>query len=177
MTFQLSLAIPVLESTPAVLRAMLEGVHESWLRNNYGPDTFCPFDVVGHLIHGDRTDWIPRMKRILEHGELRAFEPFDRDAMYAECRGQGIGELLDTFACVRRENVTALRAARLTDDDLKRTGMHPAIGAVTLRQLLATWVAHDLNHIHQVAKCMAYQYRSEVGPWRTYLGVLAGAPE
>ncbi len=172
MEFTLEQAIEVLAGTPGVLRALLGGLSAPWVESNYGEKTFSPFDVVGHLIHGERTDWIPRARMILEHGESRAFEPFDRYAMYEESKGKKIGELLDTFESHRRENVAALRAMRLTPDKLALRGRHPALGSVTLEALLATWAVHDLNHVHQIAKAMAYQYREAVGPWREYLSIL-----
>lgn len=174
MNFELNQAVEVLERTPTVLNAMLDGVSEPWITSNYGPDTFSPFDVVGHLIHGEREDWIPRARMILEHGESKPFEPFDRYAMYKDSAGKSIDELLATFAALRDQNVTALRAMNLKPEQLDLRGTHPELGRVTMRQLLATWVVHDLNHIHQIAKCMAYQYGEEVGPWRVHVGVLKG---
>lgn len=172
MDYDMDQATEVLERTPAVLTAMLGGLSNPWITNNYGADTFSPFDVVGHLIHGERTDWIPRARIILERGEAKPFEPFDRYAMYRDSAGKTIDELLETFVALREENVAALRAMNLTPARLDLRGKHPQLGPVTMRQLLATWVVHDLNHIHQIAKCMAYQYREEVGPWRGHVGVL-----
>lgn len=172
MKFQLDSAIEILERTPGVLRAMLGGVGEPWVMSNYGADTFSPFDVVGHLIHGERTDWMPRTRIILEHGESRPFDPFDRYAMYETSKGKTIGELLDTFESLRRDNVDALRGLALTPEDLARCGTHPELGTVTLENLLATWTLHDLNHIHQIAKAMAYQLRDGVGPWIEYITIL-----
>jgi hypothetical protein len=172
MRFEVESAIEVLSRTPRVLDAMLRGISEPWARSNYGEDTFSPFDVVGHLIHGERTDWMPRLRIILDHGESRAFDPFDRYAMYEASRGRSMEELLDEFASLRASNIESLRRLNLTEAQLERTGLHPALGVVTLRNLLATWVAHDLNHVHQVAKCMAFQYTCEVGPWREYLTIL-----
>jgi hypothetical protein len=173
--FRLDHALEVLSRTPAVLQAWLSGLSEPWIFGRYGPDTFHPFDVVGHLIHGERTDWIPRVRLILEYGDSRPFEPFDRFAMRAATRGAPLSELLDDFAALRAENLAALRSLQLTPAHLQRRGLHPALGSVTLAQLLATWVAHDLNHLHQVAKAMAFQYRDETGPWQAYLGVYGGA--
>lgn len=170
--FQLEHAVEVLLRTPGVLRTLLAGLPEEWVQNRYGENTFSPFDVVGHLIHGERTDWIPRARIILEHGESRLFEPFDRYAMYEESRGKSIGELLDTFAALRRENLAALAALHLSEAQLDQRGTHPALGPVTLRELLATWVAHDLNHVAQICKAMTFQYREAVGPWRDYLSLL-----
>jgi hypothetical protein len=165
--------VAILRNTPAVLRSLLRDLDSKWINNNYGDSTFSPFDVVGHLIHGEKTDWIPRARMILEHGESRAFEPFDRYAMYETSKGKTIGELLDEFESLRRESLRALQEMNLAAADLSRRGTHPALGTVTLRQLLAMWPTHDLNHIHQICKCMAWQYRDEIGPWRAYVGVLA----
>jgi hypothetical protein len=172
MPFRLEQAIEVLERTPAVLRAMLGGLSEPWVMNNYGPETWSPFDVVGHLIHGEKTDWIPRARIILEHGASRPFEPFDRYAQYEASRGKRIDALLDEFESLRKQSLLSLRSMKLTDAQLDLPGTHPALGPVTLRNLLATWVCHDLNHIHQIAKSMAYQYRDEVGAWREYITIL-----
>ena len=153
---------------------MLGGLSEPWVVNNYGKDTFSPFDVVGHLIHGERTDWIPRARIILEYGESRPFESFDRYAQYEDSKGKTIDELLDTFQTLRRENVAALQAMDPTPEQLALRGMHPELGTVTFEQLLATWVVHDLNHIHQIAKCMAFQYKGALGPWLEYATVIKG---
>lgn len=171
-SFHVDHACEILERTPAVLRAMLSGVGEHWALRNYGEGTFSPFDVVGHLIHGERTDWIPRLRRILDHGESRPFEPFDRFAMHAASRGKSIDDLLDEFARLRAENLVVLRASSLTAEQLAVRGTHPALGSVTIGELLATWTVHDLNHVRQIAKAMAWQYRDDVGPWRTYLPIL-----
>ena len=172
MTFHLEQAIAVLERTPAILQAWLEGLSEAWTHRNYGPDTFSPFDVVGHLLHGEQTDWMQRLRRILEHGTKLPFEPFDRYAMYASSKGRSMTDLLVAFAQARAKNLNDLKALALTPMQLASRGMHPALGEVTAQQLLGTWVAHDLNHLHQIAKAMAYQYRDEVGPWRAYLSIL-----
>jgi hypothetical protein len=171
MAFELESAIAVLERTPAALDALLRGLPDSWTRSNEGADTWSAYDIVGHLVHGECTDWIPRARMILEHGEVRAFEPFDRFAQMRN-REASLSERLDEFARLRRETVAALRALKLCDEDLERTGTHPELGRVTLRQLLATWTAHDLNHVHQLARVMARQYASDVGPWVQYLGVM-----
>jgi len=172
MKFQPDQAVEVLRNTPQVLRALLNGVSGPWVMNNYGKDTFSPFDVVGHLIQGEETDWIPRARMILEFGESRAFEPFDRFAMYAASKGKSIGQLLDEFESLRRMSLAALSEMKLTEASLDRRGKHPALGGVTLRELLATWVAHDLNHMAQICKAMAFQYRDQVGPWQAYLSIL-----
>lgn len=172
MEFKLDDVIDILGRTPPTLRILLEGLPEPWARGNEGPETWSPFDVVGHLIHGERTDWIQRARIILESGDSMAFEPFDRFAQYRASRGKSLEELLETFASLRRRNLETLGGWKLTAADFSRRGLHPELGEVTLGQLLATWAVHDLNHIGQIARAMAKQYRSEVGPWKAYLGIL-----
>lgn len=172
MTFNLSGSLAILENTPATLNALLRPLPEVWTKQNEGGESWCPFDIVGHLIHGEQTDWMPRLHIILEHGEARAFDPFDRDAQFELSRGKSLAQLLDRFAALRGENVAALRALRLQAADFDRRGKHPALGSVTLGQLLATWTVHDLTHLHQLARVLAHQYRDAVGPWSVYLGVL-----
>jgi hypothetical protein len=172
MVYRIADAVPVLRRTPVVLRAWLRGLPEAWTRATEGPGTWSPFDVVGHLIHGERTDWIPRTEHILRRGEAVPFEKFDREAMFAASRGATLDGLLDTFERLRGESLERLQALDLTDVDLARAGLHPAFGRVTLGQHLATWVAHDLSHLSQVARVMAHQYAAAVGPWRAYLSVL-----
>jgi hypothetical protein len=172
--FVIEEAVAILARTPATLDALLRGLPERWIMSNEGGDTWSPFDVVGHLIHGDRTDWIPRARIILEHGEARVFDKFDRFAQFAASKGRTLPALLDEFAAVRRENIHELAALRLTDAELDRRGRHPGLGVVTLRQLLATWVAHDLDHVVQISRAMARRYTDEVGPWHAYLRVLSG---
>ena len=173
MRFTLEEAIPVLERTPKVLDAWLRGLPEVWIKQNEGGETWSPFDVVGHLIVGEKTDWIPRTRRILEQGESEPFDKFDRFAHFKEgfraSEGKPLEGLLDEFAAMRAESLRQLRALKL---DLDKKGRHPELGPVTLRNLLATWVAHDLTHISQITRVMAHQYRDEVGPWVEYLGVL-----
>lgn len=171
MSFQLDSGLSVLERTPAVLRTLLAGLGDEWTRGNEGGDSWSPFNVVGHLIDGERTDWIPRARIILGR-EARPFEPFDRFHHLEATRDQSLNELLDTFARLRTENLEIVRQWKLGDDQLALRGTHPALGPVTLRQLLATWVAHDLGHIGQVARVMAKQYEREVGPWKEYLPIL-----
>lgn len=172
MNFQIDSAIAVLERTPAVLRRLLAGLGLEWTHSNYGEDTFSPFDVVGHLIVGEQTDWLPRVRIILEHGAARPFDKYDRYAQFEASRGKSLDQLLDEFERLRQSNLQVLRGLHLTPEQLAQRGVHPALGEVTLANLLATWVAHDLNHIAQVAKCMATQYEAAVGPWKQYLGVL-----
>jgi hypothetical protein len=172
MEFKLEQAVEILQRTPATLNSLLRGLPEPWLVQNEGPDTWSPYDVIGHLIHGDGTDWIPRAKIILEHGETRAFEPFDRVAMFDESKGKSIVELLDTFAQTRAENLRELQSMNLTPDLLDKRGRHPELGVVTLKQLLSTWVVHDLGHVRQVVRVMSKQYSEAVGPWKAYLSIL-----
>jgi len=165
-------AIAVLRRTPAVLDVLLRDLPEEWTCATEGADTWTTYDIVGHLIHGERTDWMTRAKTILEHGETRAFDRFDRRAQERESQGRSLPQLLDEFARARAASLDELRAMNLQPADLERRGRHPVFGAVTLGQLLATWVAHDLTHLHQISRVMAHQYRDAVGPWSVYLGVL-----
>jgi len=173
MEFQLEHAKDILRRTPLTLNLLLLDLPESWLMTNEGPDTWSPYDVVGHLIHGEETDWIPRAKIIVEHGESRAFTPFNRAAMFEASQGKSMAELLETFAQLRGESLRELDELNLTSDLLERRGLHPELGVVTLSQLLATWVVHDLSHIGQVMRVMSKQYGDAVGPWQAYLPVLA----
>jgi hypothetical protein len=172
MRFELSKAVPVLERTPRVLRELLAGLPDEWVRATEGPGTWSPFDVVGHLIHGERTDWLARVEIIVHEGEAREFPPFDRVAMFEASRGRTLDQLLQTFAELRAANLERLRALGLREDDLGRRGRHPEFGAVTLEQHLATWVAHDLSHIGQIVRVMGRAYADAVGPWRAYLPML-----
>ncbi len=169
--FHLDEAVAVLERTPGSLRALLLGLSERWVRATEGQGTWSPYDVIGHLIHGERADWMVRAQHIMA-GDRRPFEPFDRTAQFTESRGKSLAELLSEFDELRRENLAALRAMNLSPADLDRTGQHPALGQVTLGQLLATWVAHDLDHVGQIARTMAKVYRTAVGPWGAYLSIL-----
>ena len=172
MAFDVAEGIAVLERTPATFRALLLGLPEAWISCNEGPDTFSPFDNLGHLIHGERTDWIPRAQIILAQGESRRFEPYDRFAQNRESAGKSLAQLFDEFDSLRTANLATLRSWNLTERQLALEGEHPALGAVTLRQLLSTWVAHDLGHIAQTSRVMAKRYRDAVGPWRAYLPVM-----
>jgi len=172
MEFSINKSIEILERTPYVLIQLANNLSEDWTMNNEGGETWSVFDVIGHLIHGELTDWMPRVRTILEHGESRAFDPFDRLAQERESKGKPLPELLDEFARLRAQNLNALRAMNLQSPDFDRRGRHPALGVVTLSQLLATWAVHDLTHLHQLSRVMAYQYRDAVGPWSAYLGVL-----
>ena len=172
MEFQLDTAKQILGRTPATLNSLLRDLSDEWVSPNEGPDTWSPFDVVGHLIHGEETDWIPRAKIILAHGEDRPFEQFDRFAMFEKSKGKSLGELLDTFARLRGENLRQLEQMNLTPELLSKRGKHPELGMVTLSELLATWVVHDLGHVGQIVRVMSKQYGDAVGPWRAYLSIL-----
>jgi DinB superfamily len=172
MEHNLQQTIILLSHTPVALNAFLRDLPETWTRSNEGNKTWSAYDVVGHLIHGERTDWMPRAKMILEHGESRAFETFDRLAQERESKGKSLSQLLEEFARLRAGNLVELRCMNLSASDLQKKGKHPQLGVVTLSQLLATWAVHDLTHLHQVSRIMAYQYRETVGPWQAYLGVL-----
>jgi hypothetical protein len=174
MEHNLQHTISLLTRTPAALDALLRDLPEAWTLRNEGENTWSAFGVVGHLIHAERTDWIPRAKMVLQSGETEAFKPFDRLrlGLVRESQGKSLEQLLDEFARLRSENLGELRALNLRRQDLELRGRHPALGAVTLSELLATWVAHDLTHLHQISRVMARQYREAVGPWSAYLGVL-----
>lgn len=172
MEYRFSEALPILRRTPHVLRAQLLDLPEAWTDATEGHGTWSPFDIVGHLIHGERTDWVPRIEHMLQHGDAVPFPAFDREAMFAASKGLSLRELLDTFAGLRAESLARLQAFRLTDADLSRRGRHPEFGVVTMGQHLATWVAHDLGHVSQVVRVMARQYTDAVGPWRGYLSIL-----
>lgn len=172
MQHNLQNTVSLLARTPAALNALLRDLPEDWILSNEGENTWSAFDVLGHLIHGERTDWMPRARMILEFGENRAFEPFDRFAQAQESQGESLGQLLDEFSRLRSENLNQLRGLNLRPEDLQRRGRHPALGVVTLSQLLATWAAHDLTHLHQISRVMAHQYRQAVGPWSKFLGVM-----
>jgi hypothetical protein len=164
--------ISLLTYTPAALNALLRDLPETWTLRNEGDNTWSAFDVVGHLLHAERTDWLVRARIVLKSGDTQTFAPFDRWGHIPESQGKSLGELLDEFARVRSENLAELRAWNLQQKDLDLCGRHPALGVVTLSELLAAWAAHDLTHLHQISRVMAHQYRNAVGPWREYLGVL-----
>jgi hypothetical protein len=172
MEQRLQQTMALLARTPATLNAFLRELPDLLTRQNEGGDTWSAYDIVGHLVYAERTDWMPRVKMILEFGETRAFEKFDRLGQVKESKGKSLPQLLDDFTRVRAENLNELRALNLQTEDLNRRGQHPSLGVVTLSQLLATWVAHDLTHLHQLSRIMAHQYREAVGPWSAYLGVL-----
>ena len=173
MEYQLDEAKSVLQRTPATLNSLLRDLPDAWIVSNEGPDTWSPFDVVGHLIHGEETDWIPRARIILADGENSSFVPFDRFAMFEKSKGKSMGELLETFERLRRENLRELEQMNLTPELLSKRGKHPELGIVALSELLATWVVHDLGHIAQIVRVMSKQYGDAVGPWRAYLSILS----
>jgi hypothetical protein len=172
MEFELKSARDILARTPFVLTSLLKDLPDDWARQNEGPDTWSPFDVVGHLIHGDLTDWIPRTRIILEGRAEKAFEPFDRFAQLETSVGKSLNQLLEEFSTLRKRNLSDLDGLVRTTKPLDLEARHPEFGSVTLKQLLSTWVVHDLGHIGQIVRTMAKQYASEVGPWAAYLRVL-----
>ncbi len=172
MSFDLKKSIEILERTPLVLEVMLVGLSEQWIHTNEGPETWSPYDILGHLIYGEKTDWIPRMEVILSGKADTPFESFDRHAQFKENQHMTVNQLLNEFKILRKQNIDLLRSKKLTPAELVLKGKHPAFGSVTLSQLLATWVVHDLNHISQIARVMAKQYKTEVGPWIEYLKIL-----
>lgn len=172
MAFSMHTSIEILEQTPQTLNSLLSNLSDSWIRSNEGPDTWSPFDVVGHLIHGERTDWIQRMDIILGDSENKTFESFDRFAQFENSRGKTLADLLEEFSELRRKNLAYLQSLNLDKKQFQLQGTHPELGVVTLEQLLATWVTHDLGHIAQIARVMAKQYKDEVGPWEAYIPVL-----
>ncbi|MEI9912078.1 MAG: DinB family protein [Bacteroidota bacterium] len=165
-------SIEILERTPGVLTALLQNISDDWTSRNEGGETWSVYDIIGHLIHGERTDWIPRADIILSKKPNRNFEPFDRLAQLEESKGKSLTQLLDEFGLLRKKNIEYLRSKKLTGKNLEEKGIHPAFGEVTLSQLLSTWVVHDLNHIAQISRVMAKQYKAEVGPWIEYLKIL-----
>jgi len=172
MQYSLERSYEILDRTPAVLQTLLIGLHDDWILHNEGPQTFSAYDVIGHLIHGERTDWTTRAKMILEFGNTKTFIKWDRFAQYEESKGKTLQQLLDEFDAVRKENMLWFKALQLTEADLDKKGMHPVLGEVTLRNLLATWVVHDLTHISQITRVMAKQYKEEMGPWPEFFRIL-----
>ena len=170
--FKLDQAKEILRRTPGTLNALLTDLPDEWTLANEGPDTFSPYDVIGHLIEGEENDWIPRARIILEQGEARPFDKFDRFAMYEKSKGKSLLELLARFEELRGENLRQLDEMNLTPELLQKQGTHPALGVVTLSQLLSAWVVHDLGHIRQIVRVMAKQYRDDIGPWTAYLSIV-----
>ncbi len=171
--FNLNQSIEILERTPQVLDHLLSGLSDEWIFTNEGADTWSPYDIVGHLIHGEKTDWMTRLEIILSDSENRTFAPFDRFAQFEDSKGKSLAELLSTFKTLRMENLVRLKALNLSSDLNDQQGIHPAFGSVTLSELLSTWVVHDLNHINQITRVLAHRYQSDVGPWKAYLKVLS----
>lgn len=172
MEYQYEQAVAILQRTPATLAAMLHELPEAWTRSTEGPDTWSAYDIVGHLLNGEETDWIERTRIILEHGEQHPFDSVNRTAMFEKYMGYSLGQLLTAFEQARANNLATLSELHITPEKLTRKGTHPALGTVTLSQLLATWVVHDLNHIGQIVEVMSRQYAEAVGPWRAYLAIL-----
>jgi len=172
MNFSLSKSIEILERTPDVLIVLLKNISPDWTSNNEGGESWSAYDIVGHLIHGEKTDWIPRMEIILSDIQDKRFELFDRFAQFEDSKGKSLTQLLDEFKSLRQKNIEFLRSSTLTDNDFEKTGIHPAFGEITLSQLLSTWTVHDLNHIAQISRVMAKHYMKDVGPWVEYLKIL-----
>lgn len=173
MKFQINHSIEILRQTPTTLHSLLGNLSKDWTHQNEGPDSWSPFDVLGHLIHGEDTDWIPRLQIIREYGVSKPFTPFDRFAFFEKSKGKTIHELLDTFARLREDNLEILINLKLGTKEYSLTGTHPDFGTVTIEQLIATWAVHDLGHIRQIARTMAKQYKDAVGPWKAYLTILS----
>ncbi|MCA9837897.1 MAG: DinB family protein, partial [Trueperaceae bacterium] len=171
MTFKIEEALEILSRTPATLSALLSGLSDNWTKTNEGPETFSPYDVVGHLIEAEKNLWMVRANSILEYGETKPFTPFDRFAHYESSKGKSLETLLEEFAALRNDSLETLRDTAFTSEDLAKTGTHPEFGSVKLAELLATWVVHDLSHIRQIVRTMTKQYSEAVGPWKAYLSV------
>ncbi|WP_276502460.1 DinB family protein [Terrimonas pollutisoli] len=172
MKFDLDKSVEILQRTPAVLKVLLQGLDEGWIVNNEGPETFSPYDVIGHLIHGEKTDWRDRTEMIMKFGESKTFVPYDRFAQFEESRGKSLQQLLDEFDKLRSVNLQWLASLQLSNEDFDKKGVHPSLGTVTLRQLLSTWVVHDLTHIAQISRVMAKQYKEEIGPWVEFFRIM-----
>lgn len=172
MKFDLDKSMEILQRTPAVLKTLLQGLHEDWIMSNEGPETFSPYDVIGHLIHGEKTDWRDRAEMIMTYGESKTFVPYDRFAQFEESRGKSLEQLLDEFDTLRSLNLQWLASLHLSAEDYDKKGVHPSLGTVTLRQLLTTWTVHDLTHIAQISRVMAKQYKEEIGPWVEFFRIM-----
>lgn len=172
MKFDLDKSMEILQRTPAVLKTLLQGLHEDWIMSNEGPETFSPYDVIGHLIHGEKTDWRDRAEMIMTYGESKTFVPYDRFAQFEESRGKSLEQLLDEFDTLRSLNLQWLASLHLSAEDFDKKGVHPSLGTVTLRQLLTTWTVHDLTHIAQISRVMAKQYKEEIGPWVEFFRIM-----
>ena len=176
MKFSIHQSISVLEKTPWVVEQLIYDLPEEWIISNEGGETWSPFDIVGHLIHGERTDWIARLEIILSDKAEKNFTTFDRFAQFRESKGKTLKDLLDEFKSLRAENIKILKSKNLTEKDFHLIGVHPVFGNVTLKNLIATWVVHDLDHLSQLSRVMAHQFRVEVGPWKEYLRILNNFP-
>jgi hypothetical protein len=172
MKYNVEDSINILRRTPYVLDTLLRGLPDGWLDSNEGENTWSPYDVLGHLIHGERTDWIARLEIILLESGEKKFKPFDRFAQFEESKGKSMHELLDEFKIVREKNLQIFISKRISEKEFDRTAIHPAFGEVHLSNLLSTWVVHDLDHIFQIVRVMSHQYNTEVGPWKQYLRIL-----
>jgi hypothetical protein len=172
MKFTVEKSLEILERTPNVLITMLQGISADWTSANEGGETWSVYDILGHYIHGEKTDWVPRTDIILSENSDKKFKPFDRFAQFEDSKGKTLSQLLIEFKILRERNIEHLRSKKLTDKNLEEKGIHPAFGEVTLSQLLSTWVVHDLNHIAQISRVMAKQYKTEVGPWTPYVSIL-----
>ena len=173
MKYKLKESREILERTPYIIQAFLKNISSDWAKQNEGGESWSPYEILGHLIHGERTDWIPRCQIILDFGTSHPFTPFDRNAQKNESKGKSLSQLIDEFKKLRKENLAKLDAMELTEEDLEKKGMHPALGEVNLSELLASWTVHDLSHIAQIARVMAKQYRNEIGPWEEYLTIVS----
>jgi len=177
MKFDLNQAISVLERTPGVLKQLLDNLSQEWTHKNEGKDTWSPYDVLGHLVHGEKTDWMPRLEIVLSDSENNTFEPYDRFAQFKMSKGKSLGNLLDEFERLRKQNLRNLKSKFLMSNDLTKEGIHPGLGPVTLNHMLSAWVVHDLGHIAQVSRVMAKQYKEEIGPWTQYLTIVNHTPK
>ena len=177
MKYQLDQAIEILERTPKVMQALLLGISEEWIHQNEGDDTWSPYDVIGHLVHGEKTDWMPRLEIVLSTTGTKTFTPYDRFAQFDMSKGKTIEILLQEFENLRTQNLTTLKSKNLSETDLQKTAIHPSLGTITLKNMLATWVAHDLGHIAQISRVMAKQYKDEIGPWTKYLTIVNQTPK
>lgn len=177
MNFDLNQAISVLEKTPSVFKQLLGSLSQEWTHKNEGKDTWSPYDVLGHLVHGERTDWMPRVEIILSDSENKTFEPYDRFAQIEMSKGKSLGDLLDEFDALRKRNLRNLKSKFLTSQDMSKEGIHPELGTITLKNMLSAWVVHDLGHIAQISRVMAKQYSDEVGPWTQYLTIVNHTPK
>jgi len=177
MRYSVDEAISVLKKTPIVLKTLLGDLSSDWTHTNEGGDSWSPFDVVGHLVHGEKTDWMPRLEIVLNDSPDKTFSPYDRFAQFEMSQGKSLAQLLDEFELLRNDNLDTLQSKRLTSADLDREGIHPELGPVTLSEMLSAWVVHDLGHIAQVSRVMAKQYKDEVGPWPRYLTILNHTPK